>query len=462
MKKRPGNELSLYCLCKMYNRHATIYTFPGYWTTLQDDSSESEVCAKSDIILLYLGKNKFCKVSDKMIPDSSKTQTKRKRVTKSISELVQNEMAKQTETPKRTTSRVKLNPTKHDHNTQGSVRQRHNVRPGRNTTAGISYVPDLSSSDESEPSCKHQCRPNCASPTRQSGPSETRIRAQEIITRNKLQTKENVHTKLIGTYIVSPTPKIKQETELQIKLKIKQENSKPLTKQQKERRRRRNLRELKEYDWEHVHYKSGKGILCCDHAKGAKSKTNNPDTPNKGHDEQAANNKDCDKPQTTDVSNSDAVNTENAKELTESAINNDSQITGLTQTLSTLNIMVSADQASKTIAPESSMNCEPTTNVNTENNEENQASTLLSSVDCEVPKMVNTDNNIYNTDTLSTVNPYDADTDTESYNKETPDIDPVNTENNNNVNSETNTYREKEAVDGLLLLSGSEDTMDEY
>ena len=65
MKKQPGNELTLYCLCKMYNRHATVYTTNGYWTTLKDDSSEVEVYAKSDILLLYLGKNKFCEIYNK-------------------------------------------------------------------------------------------------------------------------------------------------------------------------------------------------------------------------------------------------------------------------------------------------------------------------------------------------------------------------------------------------------------
>ena len=133
MKKRPGNELTLFCLCKMYNRHATVYTTNGYWTTLKDDSSETDVCAKSDIVLLYLGKNKFCEIQDKVSMEKRTNKHKRKRVTKSLSELVQIERAKQDRTKVRTlsTSRVQLNPTKHGHNTRGSIRKRHNIRPLR-------------------------------------------------------------------------------------------------------------------------------------------------------------------------------------------------------------------------------------------------------------------------------------------------------------------------------------------
>ena len=47
-KRWPGDELSLFCLCKIYHRHAIIYTETEYWTTLADtqDLTEEEVVSK--------------------------------------------------------------------------------------------------------------------------------------------------------------------------------------------------------------------------------------------------------------------------------------------------------------------------------------------------------------------------------------------------------------------------------
>ena len=293
----------------MYNRHATVYTTNGYWTTLKDDSSEVEVCAKSDILLLYLGKNKFCEIHNKVtsVCETNTRSSKRKRSTKSISELVQAEREKQDNNNGRKVTRVRLNPTKHEHNTRGSIRKRNNNRPGRSSTTSVSYVPDMTSSDESEPNTKRRRTQVESILTTYSGPSQTRIRAQEMITRNKLQTKQNVHTKLIGTLIVSPKAKIKQETERNIKIEIKEECSKPLSKKQKERRHRRNLREMENYEWDHVHYKSGKGILCCEHAKGNKKSTTDDE-----HGTQGIN-------KNNSTGHNQSVNTENVVEPTTTA-----------------------------------------------------------------------------------------------------------------------------------------------
>ena len=204
---------------------------------------------------------------------NSKKSVKRKQTTQSLSEIVSLEMNRQK------SNRVNLNPFKHEHNTHRSIRKRHNSRPSKQTSMSISYVPDISSSEtDTEPKRKHQktcvlsdnsSLDSLSSSTKLSRLSEDRMRAQEHITRRRLQTKEGSHTRLIGTCVVSPPPKIKDEKEMKIKLEIKIEQNKPLTPKQRERLRRRNRQEAAETGWVHHHYRPGKGFLkhCCEHAE---------------------------------------------------------------------------------------------------------------------------------------------------------------------------------------------------
>ena len=115
-RKRPGNQLSLYCLCKIYHRHAIIYNETDYWTTIADmqNSTEEEIVNKCDIVLVYLGDNKFCEVLQ--CAKGTTKQTK-KRVTKSIREI-----CNQTK---------KLNLNKHNHDTRDSVQKRLNKKPNQ-------------------------------------------------------------------------------------------------------------------------------------------------------------------------------------------------------------------------------------------------------------------------------------------------------------------------------------------
>ena len=55
--KYAGDELTLYALCKLYRRHAIVYTMTGIWTTIKDGVllSESDLEEKCDIKLLHLG-----------------------------------------------------------------------------------------------------------------------------------------------------------------------------------------------------------------------------------------------------------------------------------------------------------------------------------------------------------------------------------------------------------------------
>ena len=152
-------------------------------------------------------------------------QTSRQQVTKSIHELTKDKVKGkiQKTNAKTTLVCVKLNPIKHNHNTRGSLHKWHNDRPSRPTSHTISYVPDPISSDT-----ESECPLKCCKPTDTtsdevrgaSRPSAYRIRAQEIITRNKLQTRKDATSILIGTCIVSPPAKIKADNN-KTKIKIK-------------------------------------------------------------------------------------------------------------------------------------------------------------------------------------------------------------------------------------------------
>ena len=56
--KYASSELTLYALCKMYRRHAVIFTMTGLWTMIKDGVvlDEKELLKNCDIVLLYLGK----------------------------------------------------------------------------------------------------------------------------------------------------------------------------------------------------------------------------------------------------------------------------------------------------------------------------------------------------------------------------------------------------------------------
>ena len=63
-KTNPVDELSLWCLCKMYYRHAVVYTLDHTWTMLKDKSlSVAEIDKVCDLHLAYLGYGKFASIT---------------------------------------------------------------------------------------------------------------------------------------------------------------------------------------------------------------------------------------------------------------------------------------------------------------------------------------------------------------------------------------------------------------
>ena len=57
-KQNPGDELALFLLCKLFNRHAVVITKNGLWSTLCNTANEGELAirAKCDICLILVGK----------------------------------------------------------------------------------------------------------------------------------------------------------------------------------------------------------------------------------------------------------------------------------------------------------------------------------------------------------------------------------------------------------------------
>ena len=60
----PADELALYCLSKVYNRHVKVYTSSYCWTTLRDQFtlSQEEIGNLCDMHLLYMGPGKFAEM----------------------------------------------------------------------------------------------------------------------------------------------------------------------------------------------------------------------------------------------------------------------------------------------------------------------------------------------------------------------------------------------------------------
>ena len=56
-KRNPGDELALFLLCKLFNRHAVVITKTGLWSTLRNTANEGELAirAKCDICLILVG-----------------------------------------------------------------------------------------------------------------------------------------------------------------------------------------------------------------------------------------------------------------------------------------------------------------------------------------------------------------------------------------------------------------------
>ena len=64
--KNPADEIGIFMLCKIFNRHCIIYHNEGFWMTVKhkDTASSSEVGNLCDIHLLHTGIQKYCEFKD--------------------------------------------------------------------------------------------------------------------------------------------------------------------------------------------------------------------------------------------------------------------------------------------------------------------------------------------------------------------------------------------------------------
>ena len=103
LKKSVCDEIALYVLCKLYSRHAIIYTAKDYWTTIKHTGETgSEIEKKCNIIMSYTEKGLvLCKklkidgTDEYGTPCNARNKSQRK--TKSIQSLLKENQEKEKE-----------------------------------------------------------------------------------------------------------------------------------------------------------------------------------------------------------------------------------------------------------------------------------------------------------------------------------------------------------------------------
>ena len=83
-KRNAGDEVALFLLCKMFNRHPVVIMKTSLWSTLHDTAGkgELEICAKCDICLVLIGKGNTG-YGEVVRVTPTRTTTKRKKQEKS-------------------------------------------------------------------------------------------------------------------------------------------------------------------------------------------------------------------------------------------------------------------------------------------------------------------------------------------------------------------------------------------
>ena len=171
--KYVGDELTLYALCRLYHRHAVVYTMAGLWTTIKDGVllNESELMEKCDIKLLHLG-GYWYGVLTKL--EIMKKRLKVKEIDSLCDELI---------------------------HIRENTEKAHNTRPRKT----LNYKDLSEGKSPIRPARKHPYKPLPGS-----GPSEIRLSAQESI-------EEIRKSRIVGSVTIKTEeekPKIKKEKDL--------------------------------------------------------------------------------------------------------------------------------------------------------------------------------------------------------------------------------------------------------
>ena len=171
--KYAGDELTLYALCRLYHRHAVVYTMAGLWTTVKDGVllNEFELMEKCDIKLLHLGRYLYGVLTKLEI---MKKWLKVKEIDSLCDELI---------------------------HIRENTEKAHNTRPRKT----LNYKDLSEGKSPIRPARKHPYKPLPGS-----GPSEIRLSAQESI-------EEIRKSRIVGSVTIKTEeekPKIKKEKDL--------------------------------------------------------------------------------------------------------------------------------------------------------------------------------------------------------------------------------------------------------
>ena len=239
LKKSVCDEIALYVLCKLFSRHAIVYTSGKTWTTLlQEGSSASDIESKCDLIFNHTEKGLvLCKrlsklTNDTGTPDNEKP--KKRRTTISIHNLLEENRERENAKKNKVSAQLSVHnilPDDRVHNTRHStpMRRRQNIRDQRITCGNKNYSDNLDVHHLDKIVNKKAKKHNVPKSLRE--PSQTRISAQEMMKMGEIQHSLSplANRKLIGTAIKDEKdvkPKIKKEEEIDTTVNTRRKNRK--------------------------------------------------------------------------------------------------------------------------------------------------------------------------------------------------------------------------------------------
>ena len=121
LRKSVCDEIALYALCKLYSRHALIYTAKGYWSTINESELTGltglEIEGKCDLSMIYTEKGLvLCKAIEQRKEDEAgrdsttneKCEKQIKRKTKSIQSLLKEKEDKECEKANKVSAKLSV------------------------------------------------------------------------------------------------------------------------------------------------------------------------------------------------------------------------------------------------------------------------------------------------------------------------------------------------------------------
>ena len=237
LKKSVCDEIALYVLCKLFSRHAIVYTSGKTWTTIsQECSSASDIESKCDLIFNHTEKGLvLCKRLNNSTTEtgtSDNAKPKKRRTTVSINSLLKENRDREDAKKNKVSAQLSVHnilPDDRVHNTRHStpMRRRQNIRDQRNTCGNKNYSDnlDVHHLDVNKKVNKHNV------PKSLREPSQTRISAQEMMKVGEIQHRLSplANRKLIGTAIKDEKdvkPKIKNEEDIDFTVNTRRKNRK--------------------------------------------------------------------------------------------------------------------------------------------------------------------------------------------------------------------------------------------